>query len=123
MKMDKTTKIVLISTGSAILIASVIAIIVGLKSKNDGEGQTIDMGEEGEKDEVKKVPSAIFPMKKGDIAKEMINVRMGLGLAPSYKFDEEVETALYNRFKVKQITRSDYYGMVSLFKSLGVDIK
>jgi hypothetical protein len=62
-------------------------------------------------------------MKKGDIAKEMINVRMGLGLAPSYKFDEEVETALYNRFKVKQITRSDYYGMVSLFKSLGVDIK
>ena len=122
--MDKKTKLIVIISSSVVLVASVIGLFFALKKKNDGTSASVDVDElkENPKEEIKTVPKATWPLKKGSVAREMINVRIGLGLSPGYNFDNEVESVLYSKFKAKEITQSDYRGMIAMYRKWGMNI-
>ncbi len=49
-----------------------------------------------------------FPLVKGMYGEKIRRIRAVLNLTPSDLFDSELENLIYAKFKVKQVTESDY---------------
>lgn len=116
MTKKKLYTIIGISVGAALLLSGAITAIVLLsKPPTVGDSQITD--EEALEKIKNKFPqkNASFPLKKGSKGLNVINVNIALGLAPSDVFSSRTEDELYKKFKVKQVTESDYEYYKNLF--------
>ena len=105
--------------GSALLLAGIITVIVlSTRKKNVVGKNNSNINKKKMAEAIAKYPqtNAEFPLKKGSVGLNVINVNVALGLAPTNEFTDDTEMTLVNKFNKKEISKYDYDFFYKLIK-------
>lgn len=117
--MTNKVKYIIFGTSALLIIGGIVAVIVIQNQKPQNDSETKDDRNIAEK-LLGKITNtqtdAPYPLKRGSKGKNVINVNIALGLAPSNEFGEQTENALLTKFKIREVTESDYNSIKKLIK-------